>query len=454
MRATIAIAILCLSATMAPAQQAPEADGAVVDAAPIDEPEVYFPPWHGVEPLQVLHVRHNPELTDEENGAFLTEIIPALQPGQMLVIGGGRYCIGGYFNIALNGTAEAPIWIVAAEGQTPIITRPDAKQNTINVGGRGTSASYLCLRGLEITGGSQLLRLHNCNNVWIDGCHLHHGRHGAITANTADTHHLYLTRNEIHHPGGPEGTNEGMYLGANNGRHVMRDSIVALNYVHDIGVGTQGDGIEVKGGSHSNWIVANVVRDTRYPCILVYGAGGKGPNIIERNICLRSGNYAMQVTGEAIVRNNLVIGGEAGAFGSTDNQGTTRDLQVVHNTFVNTGVGANLTSWSDREGLVFANNAVYSRDAASIRFPNGSEGVTLAGNVVFGEVVGSGGGFTRGNGLTDFLDVTWEGTACNATPAEGSALIGAADPRFAVERDLTGQPRVEPLDAGAYDARE
>jgi len=46
--------------------------------------------------------------------------------------------------------------------------------------------------------------------------------------------------------------------------------------------GTQGDGIEVKQGSHHNWIYSNHVHDTRYPCILVYGTGGKGLNVIEQ----------------------------------------------------------------------------------------------------------------------------------------------------------------------------
>jgi hypothetical protein len=160
----------------------------------------------------------------------------------------------------------------------------------------------------------------------------------------------------------------------------------------------------------------------------------------------------MQVTGEAIVRNNVVMGGQAGAFGSTDNQGETRDLRVVHNTFINTSVGANLISWDSRDGLVFANNAVYSLEAASIRFPNGAAGVAVAGNVVLGPVVGISDGFADGRGLTDFADVTRDWTCRDATPSAHSALLGAGATVFGVARDLFGRRRIPPLDAGALDA--
>ena len=40
------------------------------------------------------------------------------------------------------------------------------------------------------------------------------------------------------------------------------------------------------------------------------GTAGKPVNIIERNLCRRSANSTMQVQGEAIVRNNVLIGGQ------------------------------------------------------------------------------------------------------------------------------------------------
>jgi hypothetical protein len=418
--------------------------------APLGEPEIFFPSWYNATPQQVISFSYNSAKTSEENGSLLKAAILALQPGQMLKIGAGTYSINSYFNIALQGTAVSPIWIVAKDGETPVITRPDANQNVINVGAGGTPTRFLGMRGLEITGGSQLLRLYDCANVWIDQCHLHHGGDGGLTANTADTDRIYLTRNEIDHPGGPSTTNEGMYLGANNGQYVMTNSVIALNHIHDTG-GTQGDGIELKGGSYNNWIVANHVHDTNYPCIIVYAAGGKGINTIERNILYRSNDNAMQITGEAVVRNNLIMSGTAAGFASTDNQGATANLQVVHNTIINTGRGANLSSWNSRQGMVFANNGVYSRDAESIRFPNGSAGVTVKGNVVLGPVEGITAGYITGAGLADFASVAWDASARDATPTASSAIIGAGDPAYAVGTDITGAARQGSLEAGAYD---
>ncbi len=417
--------------------------------APLGEPEIFFPSWYNVTPQQVISLAYNSSKTSEENGALLKAAILALQPGQMLKIGAGTYSVNSYFNIVLQGTALAPIWIVAQEGETPVITRPDANQNVINVG-VGSPTRYLAIRGLEITGGSQLLRLYDCANVWIDQCHIHHGGDGGLTANTADTDRIYLTRNEVDHPGGPSTTDEGMYLGANNGQYVMTNSVIALNHIHDTG-GTQGDGIELKGGSYNNWIVANEVHDTNYPCITVYGAGGKGINTIERNTLYRSNDNTIQVTGEAIVRNNLIMSGAAAGFASTDNQGTTANLQVVHNTIINTGRGVNLSSWNNRMGMVFANNVVYSRDAESIRFPNGSTGVAVKGNVILGSVEGIASGYLAGAGLADFVNVAWDASARDATPTTSSAIIGAGDPVYAIATDIIGAARQGSLEAGAYD---
>ena len=242
-----------------------------------------------------------------------------------------------------------------------------------------------------------------------------------------------------------------MYLGANNAQVVMQDSIIALNHVYNC-FGSQGDGIEVKQGSFNNLIAENLVHDTNFPCILVYGTGGNARNVVERNICYNSGDNVMQVQGEAIVRNNLVMSGGIG-FHSHDHQGQTRDLTVVHNTIINTGRATNLTSWGGRPNMVFANNVVYSRNAESIHFPRGSSGVTVVGNVVLGSVVGVSSGWVWGSGLADFADVTWNATRRDATPRPGGAIIASGNTRWGEPVDLTGAARVPALESGCYDGR-
>ncbi|MBX3473671.1 MAG: right-handed parallel beta-helix repeat-containing protein [Planctomycetes bacterium] len=417
-----------------------------------DERSPYDPAWAAAKPLRKIEHAHNAKQSVEQNGAALKAALLALKAGDCLVIESGTYSLaGGMFELNLAGTEKAPIWVNAAETKGElakvVITRPDAKQNVLNVGG-AAPARFLCLRGLEITGGSHGLRLHDCEDVWVDRCKFYDTGEVAISANTRDTARLFLTRNNISRT---SGTGEGMYLGGNDGKVKMRDSVIALNHIHDIGGPkvTQGDGIEVKQGSFGNLIAENTVHDTAYPCIIAYGTGGERPNILERNTCWNSGDNVMQVQGEAVVRNNLLINGAGAGFASHDHQGKSVNLVVVHNTIVSRKLGAKFNSWNAREGMVFASNAVYSEGLA-IHFPGGSQGVDLRGNVVLGNVSGASAGFIKGRGLEDFAKLTWDAAERDARPAKDSPLIGAAETEPKVETDLTGAERAGRV-AGAYE---
>ena len=242
------------------------------ETRPRRTPEHYQPSWSSAQPREVIELLRAPERSDAENGAVLREHLQSLEPGQRLEIGGGVWSIAERLDLSPRGTPEAPIWIVARPGETPVLTRPDERQNVLNLGS-GAPARFVGVRGLEIRGGSEGIKLYDCRQVWIDGCHIHDVASVGISANAADTSGLYLTRNRIHDTGG---TGEGIYLGANDGRWSTSDSVVAQNHVHDTG-GSQGDGIELKQGSSGNWIVENLVHGTPFPCILVYGTGGGRP---------------------------------------------------------------------------------------------------------------------------------------------------------------------------------
>ena len=394
-----------------------------------DDPR-YAPAWAGVAPKRVI--RHA-----DPAAAALVRAVEALQPGDHLVLAGGVYSVDKLWDIRVSGTAEAPIRISAEEGAAVVLTRPDARQNVLNIG-QGAPVRFLLLRGVEITGGSHGLRLGKCSDVWIDRCHIHHTGQVCLSANGADTERLFLTRNHLHDGGGH---GEGMYLGANHGEFVMSRSVVALNHVHDCR-GEQGDGIEVKQGSWGNLIAENDVHDTQYPCITVYGTAGKPVNVIERNLCRRSGDHAMQVQGEAIVRNNILIAAAGSGFASTDHQGRTLDLQVVHNTIINTGHAFSGGSWNGRTGMIVANNVLFSRDKNALHFASGSDGVVVAGNVVVGD--GPKRGTAPGRGLEDFVDAAWDGSAYDVRPTD-SAPFEQADPRYLLGADFRDEPRKEPL---------
>ncbi len=104
------------------------------------------------------------------------------------------------------------------------------------------------------------------------------------------------------------------------------------------------------------------------------------------------------------------------------------------------------------QGMVFANNAVYTDRGDALRFPRGAKGVAVSGNVLVGKASGLKEGFSVGNDLTDFTNVSWDGDRRTATPAKNSLLIGRADEKYAVAVDITGNKRGRRVTAGAFDA--
>lgn len=143
------------------------------------------------------------------------------------------------------------------------------------------------------------------------------------------------------------------------------------------------------------------------------------------------------------MRNNLLISAAGSGFASTDHQGKTTRLEVIHNTIINTGHAFSGGSWNGREGMVLANNLIYSRDANALHFANGSEGVKITGNVLFGS--GDKRGQAKGRGLAEDLPgLAWDASSRDATPAANAPFL-VADEAFHLPTDFAGKPRTGPI---------
>ena len=384
------------------------------------------------------------------SGDSFESAVENLQAGDTLTVHGGTYSSAGRISITVVGTGSAPVLIQAATGETPLITRPDANQNLINIEG---SAAYLTIRGLELVGGADGINLSGQNHhVTLEDNHIHDvGEVGLNFRNNA--HHLLIRRNHIHHT---HDTAEGMYIGCNYSTCVVRDSVFENNWVHDTGMGTgdtQGDGIELKQGSYNNIIRDNVIYNTRYPCILLYGTDGNSQNIVEGNVMWDCGDAGIQVQGEAIVRNNIIFNTTPGigdGLISQNHQSSVTNLQIIHNTIIgNASDGCFvLRNWSGQANMVLANNASYCQGGQAINFVGGSSGVNVSANVVVGAVAGVSNGTLNGQSLSqDFINAPDK----NLWPTAGSSLAGAADPLFSTTHDFNGTFRSSPLDVGAYE---
>ncbi len=257
-----------------------------------------------------------------------------LQPGDEVVLRGGIYSDARRLVISCRGTAERPIVIRGAAGERAILRRPDARQNTLNLEG----AQYLQLRSLEITGGAAGIRIRPLHDepvrgIVLEQLHLHHLGGVAVTCNDSGAvyEQMEFRRNHIHHTGGH---GEAFYLGGNHASAIFKNSQVVNNYIHDLRGPevSQGDGVELKHGSYGNRVAENVIHDTNYPGVIVYGTVGMPPNTIEENIIWNSTDHGIQAAADAVIRNNFIASsGSVGIYSRDHQEAVTGNLIIRDN---------------------------------------------------------------------------------------------------------------------------
>ena len=343
----------------------------------------------------------------------------SLGPGDELVLGGGTYSQSGRRAVTVEGTAEKPIVIRAADGERVVLTRPAGdmdRHNNIEF----VDCAYLTVRGIGFKGGScgigfkggscgvRFIRGHH---VTFEGCEISGTGNNALTMNSGSCDSFVIRGNHIHHTGlsnrGPtEG--EGMYIGSHDGKYVTTNTLVEGNYIHHLR-GTSGggnDGIEFKFGSWGNTIRDNVIHDTnigkQYPGIFVYG-GGKGVNVVEGNVIWNAGE-GIQVVSDAVIRNNVIFdcsysGITAAPHGAVPEM---RNVRIVDNTILNNPRGVRIR-WGGAKDMVFANNSVYCPGKTAID-AGGLESAEVSGNYIDGSMRGveiDGKGFMAGPAVSE-----------------------------------------------------
>jgi MYXO-CTERM domain-containing protein len=386
-------------------------------------------------------------------GDDLFAAMEALVAGDELVVHEGVYSTqresGSWLrSITLEGTSEAPIVVHIAEGAAVRLEGDPARsQNILNLGG-----SYFTFSGFEMTGGSHGLRLQTLAHATLADLHIHHTGEVGLSANTpASTYdHLTVQGLEIHHTAGH---GECMYLGCNDGACTMFNSLVEFNWCHDTTNSSQGDGIELKTGSYGNLIQHNVIVDSHYPGITLYGSDGD-PNIVEGNFVINSDDAGIQTVGNAVVRNNVVINaGTYGIFSKASQGFTPSNLYIASNTVVHHS-GTDQTAclrandWTaESTGIVVSNNALYCEGSTAMRLNGGDAFASVTHNVVVGTVDVSA-GTSPGAGLNeDFLD-----PANHVYYPIGAALLETGLPGAVMpSADFDCLLRGDRADVGAYD---
>lgn len=376
-------------------------------------------------------------------GDSFEEAVENLRPGDTLNVHAGTYSESNRISIRAIGTKLAPVVIRAADGEKrPHITRPAnaAAQNTINIEG----AEHLTIAGLEISsnGGDGVRLTDRPAHITLDDLVIHDVSVGINFRSSM--HDIVVRRSRIFRT---NNTGEGIYVGCDHGQCIVRNALIEYNWIYDTLAATQGDGIEIKPGSHSNIIRNNVIHDTHWPCILLYGTQGKPRNIVEGNLMWNCGDSGIQAAADAVIRNNIVLDSPDIGFNSRPHQGISpQNLEFVHNTIIGGDPCLYLHDWNRKTGLIFANNVVYCGNNPSRVGRLG--GVAASGNVFLpGIHEFPTNTYTVGNSLeNDFTDLDNR----NAYPGPESALLNAGDADYVTELDFNGSRRQGRVDAGAF----
>jgi Right handed beta helix region len=387
-------------------------------------------------------------ILDLRPGGSFETMVESLQAGDTLIVHAGTYSDSGRLSISAKGTAAAPIVIRGATGEArPVITRPStaALQNTINIEG----AAYLTIKGLEIVGnGGDGVNLSNFPTfITLEDLKIHDVDVGINFRSSMNN--IIVRRNEIYRTGARNGTGEGLYVGCNNATCLVSESLIENNWIHDTLPGTtQGDGIEVKVGSHSNIIRDNVIYNRPYPGIFVYGTLANRANVVEGNViwnCLE-GIYAVS---DAIIRNNIILNSTLGLSLYPHAQvPVLKNITAVNNTLFGNATGVRVR-WGG-SNMVLANNAVYSPGGNAID-SGGGIGTTaiVRNNYIEGtstSTIDNARFFNGGSSSTVFTNAA----ARNFWPLSNSILLGKADAALAPANDFNASKRAAPFDVGAY----
>ena len=368
-----------------------------------------------------------------------------LSAGEEIVLSGEKFHLSAGLKIKAKGSASAPVIIRSEQGGRAEIIVQSRKSNAIEIRG----SSHLILENLVIQGGSQGIRLVNSDYITIEGCEIHNTGDVGISANGRGTYeNLTIRNNHIHHT---SGHGEAMYLGCNRDKCRVKNSLIEWNYIHDTNGPSvqQGDGIEIKEGSSGNIVRHNVIHDTKYPAIITYGTVGNGPpNVIEGNVVWNIGNNAIQSAADSVIRNNIVLGSPI-VLKPHQNASPSNQV-VVNNTILSVSDGLVIRGASGE--ITIANNAIYSEKSQAVRVVGGSGSeITVAGNVVSGDVSGISSGFSQGDLDVDFIGGHFDGTPpIDLFPRPGGHLVGAGVSDFVPDADFNGIRRAGSVDVGAY----
>lgn len=400
-------------------------------------------------------------------GDDIQALTSSLLPGDTVTFLAGTFELDGTvywgnYEGGPQGTAEQPITF-RADTDAEVILRNNGGGYVAYL----SNAAYVRFEDLIFEGGGDIeynqpsgLGIDESNHVTVTNCTIRNvwGTGLRIDGNSSA---MTITHNEI----SGTGDGSGLYVGCWDASCWMQESEISNNLIHDI----EGTGISLSNGTQSSVVKDNVIFRTR-DSGLYAGSTALGPQLtIYGNAVWNAGGDGLYLTGSALVQNNVIFEIEGDGIYTRDDYGSLTDLQISHNTVVNTnGYAAYLEDWYAMPDMVFANNALANPLGRGLRWddesvdnygePSGEPETTnyIRNNVVTGLVEG----FDlllrpdfviAGGGVADFVEID----NFDFYPTPDSVLRDAADPSgeaYLPETDFNGTQRdgASP-DVGAYE---
>lgn len=403
-------------------------------------------------------------------GDDLNAVTSSLNPGDVVTFNEGVYELEEPIYWEGIGSEEEPILFRANDGVNAVL-------HSISGGGYVATISnseWIVLENLTFEGlveetgygygyysGPSGLRIADSSNVIVRNCVIRDvwGTGLRLDGNTSD---LTIERNEI----AGSGDGSGIYAGCGDGSCWIQDSTITNNLVHDVAY----DGINLQRGAQNVEVSHNVIFRVGDDGLELPDTQFGPQNHALGNAIWQTEDVGIYVWGTALVQNNLVF--EIGNHGiyTRDDYDSLYEVQISHNTIARTdGYAARLDDWYDKEGMVFANNALANPVGYGMRYddPMSDEDYGYYGyevedtdnyirnNVVTGLVEG----FDtlirpdfviEGGGAGDFVDMD----GFDFYPTSNSLLRDQGDPdgnAYIPTTDFNGAPRDGATpDVGAY----
>ncbi|MCB9691035.1 MAG: right-handed parallel beta-helix repeat-containing protein [Alphaproteobacteria bacterium] len=374
-------------------------------------------------------------------------VLASLGPGDVITFNNGLYELEGTLRVTeAMGEEGNPVRLAAATGATPVLKAGDFSVLEVR------DSDHVVIEGLVLegpedwmeTGGAGLV-IADSDHVQVLGNEIRNLRSDLLRI-VGDTTGLVIRDNHLH----DTWVGTGIYVGCGDGRCWMSESTLEHNLLHHVGnPDDQRSGIILDNGCQANTLRDNVIFEITGVGLRVESTQLGDANVVEGNAIWNTGSHGMEVVGEALVRNNVVVQAQGIGIRSGNHENNDlRNVRITFNTVALAGQEAvRLDDWANREGMVFSSNAIANITGRGFRYDSDEEDTTnyITSNVVSGLVEGVDptlfpDWYLPGSGLADFADaVNWD-----FYPAVNSGLVGVGDPAseaWVPSVDFNGDPR-------------